>query len=304
MRTENLEYFMEAIKTGSFNKAASNLNTTHQSISTAITNLENEMGATLVIRDKSGCSLTPAGEIMMDYACNLLEISNECKQTIATSVDNIRRKGQLSVLFAPYVTTYVPPTFYSLFLKSYPGISLHFREDDKLSIIDQINHNESDIGVFLASEEELEKYKLKKLIPHPHKFYAIVAPDHPLASKKSVSVSTIQKYPIALYQNDDIIGAIKMFLDRSIKSGTFDIYLATNIVSSYYSCIGTGKVVGFLAKRTDYKYISQYGIADSLAWIPIKQAKELYLCYVIAPNLPKSKNELVEIFLNEIQSSL
>lgn len=303
MKTENLEYFMEAIKTGSFNKAALNLNTTHQSISTAITNLENEIGTALVIRDKSGCSLTPAGQIMKEYACHLLEISNECKQTIATSVNNIKRKGQLSVLFAPYVTTYVPPNFYSLFLKSYPGIAMHFRESDKQTIIEQINKNEGDLGIFLASEEELENLHLKKLIPHPHKFYAIVAPNHPLASKKSVSVSTIQKYPIALYQNDDILGAIKMFLDRSIKTGSFNVCLATNIVSSYYSCIETGKVVGFLAKRTDFKYVSQYNITDSIIWIPIKQAKELYLSYVVALDLQKSKQELINIFLNEIKSS-
>lgn len=61
MRSEHLEYFLEAVKTGSFNKAGLNLNTTHQTISSAVTNLENELDAQLVIRDNQGIQLTSAG---------------------------------------------------------------------------------------------------------------------------------------------------------------------------------------------------------------------------------------------------
>ena len=52
MRTEQILYFLEAVKVGSFTKAAANLHLQQPSLREAITNLENELGEALLIRTK------------------------------------------------------------------------------------------------------------------------------------------------------------------------------------------------------------------------------------------------------------
>ena len=57
MRTEQVRYFLETVKLGSFTKAAENLHIQQPSLREAIINLENELGETLFYRSKKGAQI-------------------------------------------------------------------------------------------------------------------------------------------------------------------------------------------------------------------------------------------------------
>ncbi|WP_315982952.1 LysR family transcriptional regulator [Aliamphritea spongicola] len=59
MRIRNLNTFVKIARLGSFHAAAQHLHATQPAISARITALENELGAQLFIRDKSGTRLSP-----------------------------------------------------------------------------------------------------------------------------------------------------------------------------------------------------------------------------------------------------
>lgn len=303
MRSEYLEYFLEAIKTGSFNKAAANLGITHQTISTSIKNLENEIDANVLIRDKSGVHLTAAGKIMIDYAHNILEQIYECKEAIrqATIADELT--GHLDIYLSPYLNSYLMPTIYKLFSTKHPKVSLRFIEQEKIPIRAQINNNQGDIGIFLATPTEIDTYDLDKLVEDPYKLYIVGTPSHPLANRKSISIKTMLKYPIALYQTGNKFGALNEFIDQNIKiEKTFSPYLTTSNLDVYIQCIASGKAIGFLAKPKNHKNCFSIQESNDLFWCPIAGARDLSLCYMLAPGLSHKKQELSTLFLSEIRA--
>ena len=73
MRTEHLQYFVEVSKCHSIQLAAEKLFVTQPTISIALKNLEQELGAQLFLRSKNGMFLTEAGQ-------KILEMANDIKK--------------------------------------------------------------------------------------------------------------------------------------------------------------------------------------------------------------------------------
>ena len=78
-----LEYFVAAGETGSITLASERIHISQPSISTAISNLETELGVRLFIRHHAqGLSLTPAGRRLL----------HEVKGLLAQAVASLRRR--------------------------------------------------------------------------------------------------------------------------------------------------------------------------------------------------------------------
>lgn len=82
MRLRNLATFVKVAQLGSFHAAAQQLHTSQPAVSARISALEQELGAQLMQRDKSGTRLTARGTQLLPYAEKLLAISAEMKQQV------------------------------------------------------------------------------------------------------------------------------------------------------------------------------------------------------------------------------
>ena len=68
MNIELAKTFLEIVATGSFIRASERLHVGQTTVSARIRLLEQELGRPLFVRDKSGASLTTAGEQFLRYA--------------------------------------------------------------------------------------------------------------------------------------------------------------------------------------------------------------------------------------------
>ena len=100
MRTEHLEYLTDIYETQSFSKTAENFLTSHQVISKAMNNLENELNAQIFERAYSGVKFTDIGLKVYKYAKDMLESRD--KMLAAISENNLHiLEGQLNINIAP-----------------------------------------------------------------------------------------------------------------------------------------------------------------------------------------------------------
>ncbi len=76
MNSTYLQTFITLAKTGSYTKTAQMMVVVPSTISKQIKLLEEELGCTLVIRDKKTVRLTSAGEALLKHARQILEIEN------------------------------------------------------------------------------------------------------------------------------------------------------------------------------------------------------------------------------------
>mgnify|MGYP000279077556 CR=1 FL=1 len=73
MDIKYFEYVIEIVECGSINKAAQKLFLSQSGISTAVRELENELGIRVLARSNRGVEFTPEGKEFLSYAVSLLE---------------------------------------------------------------------------------------------------------------------------------------------------------------------------------------------------------------------------------------
>lgn len=87
-----LDAFYTCAQTAHFTKAAERLNITQSALSQRIKNLEEELGLTLFIRDRSGLRLTEAGERLLRYCQTKDSLEQEALSTMKARFNGSRRR--------------------------------------------------------------------------------------------------------------------------------------------------------------------------------------------------------------------
>lgn len=82
MDTELARTFLVVVASGSFVEAAQRLHVTQSTVSTRIQRLEETLGAELFVRNKSGTTLTPAGQQFQRHAALLTRTVEQARQEI------------------------------------------------------------------------------------------------------------------------------------------------------------------------------------------------------------------------------
>jgi LysR family transcriptional regulator, flagellar master operon regulator len=75
--------FLEIVSTGSFIRASERLNVAQTTVSARIRLLEQKLGRPLFVRNKSGASLTPAGEQFLRYAPTFVQLWQQTRHQVA-----------------------------------------------------------------------------------------------------------------------------------------------------------------------------------------------------------------------------
>ncbi len=77
--------FLEVVKTGSFVRAAANLNLTQTAVSARIRVLEQNLDRKVFVRNKAGARLTPAGEQFFRFATSLVQVWDRARRAAAVA---------------------------------------------------------------------------------------------------------------------------------------------------------------------------------------------------------------------------
>src|SRR3954467_10381357 len=94
MDTEIVRTFLEIVDCASFSRAAEKLHVAQTTVSARIRLLEERLGRPLLIRNKAGVSLTPAGEQFLRYAPTFLQLWERARHQVAVPP---RRQAVLAI---------------------------------------------------------------------------------------------------------------------------------------------------------------------------------------------------------------
>ncbi|WP_416973728.1 LysR family transcriptional regulator [Streptomyces sp. 4F14] len=83
MELRHLRYFVAVAEEGSVNRAALRLHVSQPSLSRQIAQLERELGQRLLERTSRGVRLTPAGQMLLPHAHQLLTLADATRETVA-----------------------------------------------------------------------------------------------------------------------------------------------------------------------------------------------------------------------------
>lgn len=181
-----LECFCAVARTGSFTKAADDLDIAQPSLSEQVKNLEKALDTALFERLSRRVELTPAGEALLPKARALLEEADALPHFVSSVREGL--SGPLRVGAIPTILPYFVAPNLASFVKKCPQVELHLKEATTAELIKQIQDGVLDLAV-LSIPVEGSGIVMSELYREP--LHLAVPKDHPLADAKSVQLRRV-----------------------------------------------------------------------------------------------------------------
>jgi DNA-binding transcriptional LysR family regulator len=188
-----LRYVDQVARAGSIQRAAKELNIAASAINRQILKLENELGVTLFERFSKGMRLTSAGNSVVALArgwkSDERRVGAELEQMQGVNQGHVRL-----VAMDSHANGYLPRLIGELAVR-HPGVSLEVRIESTDEAVAALVDGSADL---IAAFNLTPHRSLHILWTRDLPFGCVVAPDHVLARKKTVSMQEVMSYPVAL----------------------------------------------------------------------------------------------------------
>lgn len=185
MDINQLEVLAVAAREKSFSRAAEILNRTQPAVSQSIRRLEMEIGEKLFDRSSKDGTLTLAGEVLLDYAKQMLNL----RQTAHTAIKEMRdlQHGKVTISANEHTVFYLLPLIEE-FRREHPLVKIEIQRGVASRIPKEVLAREVELGVISFNPHD------NSVISVPvfrDELALIVSPAHPLAKKSKVSVKDL-----------------------------------------------------------------------------------------------------------------
>lgn len=185
MDISQLEVLVAVANEKSFSRAANSLHRTQPAVSQAIFRLEQELGEKVFDRSSKDGTLTPAGEILLDYARQILNL----RRSALAAVKEMRdlHHGKVTISANEYTVFSLLPVI-EKFRRLYPLIKIEVRRGYASRIPKEIVAREAELGVISFKPKDNSVVVTTVL---SDELVLIVSPDHLLAGRSSVSIKEL-----------------------------------------------------------------------------------------------------------------
>jgi len=144
MEFRQLEAFVNAAKYKSFSKAADATFLTQPTISTHISNLENELGVRLLNRNGRDISLTAHGHEFYSYAVDLLNTREKAMVSVRNLKDDL--DGILEIQTSSIPGYSYLPSLMEEFHEMFPKVRFYVEQSDSRIVNDNLLNQRGDVG--------------------------------------------------------------------------------------------------------------------------------------------------------------
>ena len=185
MDINQLEVLVTVAHERSFSRAADVLGRTQPAVSQSIRRLEQEIGERLFDRSSKDGTLTPAGEVLLDHAQQILNLRNSASR----SMRDLRelRGGKVSISANEHTVFYLLPVI-AEFRRNNPKIKVEVRRGVASRIPKEISGREVELGVVSFTPTEPS---IKAIPVFTDSLVLIVSPKHALAKKDMISINDL-----------------------------------------------------------------------------------------------------------------
>src|SRR5882762_1863400 len=208
MDFDQLITFLEVAKQGSFSRAGEKVFRSQSAVSAQIRQLEQEYGDRLLDRSGKTVKLTPAGQILYDYAERLKLLREESLMAVADHSSTPR--GTLRVGANEATCLYVLPEVFAEYCRRYPPVQISIYRNFSYKIVEKLENGSIEVGVLTLP---IQSPSLKIQPIFRDKLMLMVSPKNPLARHKTAAVRDIVKHPILLPKT----GHTRRLLDKALR---------------------------------------------------------------------------------------
>ena len=190
---KQLRYARAVGKTLHFKKAADECNVSPSALSTALSELELQLGLKVFERDTKKVLVTPSGKLVLERAEKILT-DVEDLQAIA-SLNSAPLTAPMSVGFIPTIAPFLLPHLLAELNQQHPEFSLHVTEEQSHVVVEKVRSGELDAAILALPYpcDGLLTFEFWK-----EDFYWIARKDNKLAKLSEIKSTSMEESKLML----------------------------------------------------------------------------------------------------------
>lgn len=194
---DKLQMFIALANERHFGRAAETMSVTQPTLSSAIRQLEEQLGVQLVFRGSRFEGLTPEGQRVLDWALRIVGDARALREEMRA-----RRHGLSGNLRIGVIPTALPmiARLTAPFLAANPNVDLTLLSRTSVEILDGIERLDLDAGITYLENEPLGRVVQVPL--YRERYCLLVAEDSALAGRTSVRWAEVASLPLCLLTGD------------------------------------------------------------------------------------------------------
>ncbi|HXT10490.1 MAG TPA: LysR substrate-binding domain-containing protein [Candidatus Angelobacter sp.] len=200
MELRHLRYFVAVAEAENVSRTALKLHVSQPGISRQIRDLEDELGFALFERSAKSIKLTSAGKIFLIEARAVLQRAEDAVKTaraIATG-----EQGELHIGYAPSPTARILPPALRAFQAESPNVRVKLHDCSTEEMIAGLRDGKLQIAFLVRpTSGMLRGVQFEEIFRDP--ICLAMAPKHPLARKRTVTLEEAAREPLVVYSRAD-----------------------------------------------------------------------------------------------------
>ncbi len=200
MELRHLRYFVRVAEEENVSRAALKLHVSQPALSRQVRDLEEELGFPLLERTAKSVRLTPAGRVFLveaRAALRRVEEGVQAARAVATG-----QRGELHVGYAPSLTARILPPALRAFQAEFPKVRVRLHDLSTEEMLAGLRAGELQLAFIVRlGPKMLRGLRFEELARDS--FCLAVAPGHPLARRRTVSLAQVAREPLVTYSRKD-----------------------------------------------------------------------------------------------------
>ena len=240
-----LVVFRAVAKHLSFRKAAEELYLTQPAVSLQIKALEADLGVQLFDRSGARITMTPSGQVLLEYAAKVNALLHQAEHDIAAlSGEHV---GLLALGASTTIAQYVLPRLLAEFCLQYPRVHPTMVSGNTEHIVEAVKKQQISLG-FIEGPAHSREVKTEPFLDD--ELVLIVPSAHEWAERPSVRCSEIASIPLLMRERGSgTRQVVELALERrGVKGNSLQIVMELDSTEAIKSAVEAGLGVGFISR--------------------------------------------------------
>ena len=288
-----LQAFLEIARLGNVTRAADTLFLTQPALTSRLKRLEEEIGATLLVRDRKGARLTDAGRAFLPYAERAVATMTDAQRVVVEVTRSAT--GELAAAATPTLSMYLLPSVISRFASANPSVRLSFHSAASEEILEMVLQGQVEFGL----GRSLQHPDIENVPLYEEEYVLIINARHRLAGIGKITPEELARETlITMFRS----ASFREFVDAILRpagrpqGGTIDVDNSEAGKRLLEECLG----VGLMPRTAVERELS----AGTLRQLEVAELPPMRRTMAVLRRRGAPERTLVQAFLSLVQAEL
>ncbi len=254
-----MRYLAEIARLGSIRRASATLNVASSAINRQVLRLERDLGVRVFDRLPSGMQLTPAGELLLQHVRGTLQNFDR----LLAEMDGLQgiRSGHVTLAAVDSLLVGFVPRALEEVSRRYPVVTFSALAAAPAAVLTRVAAGEVEIGLSFVVPTALP---LQLVASAPAPLGCVMAPDHALAQRKSLTFADLEPYPLT-FQSDSLPVGMDAQDEFAAFRNRATARFTSNSIEFQRGMLGSGLAVACLTRLGFQRELA----SGALVWVPL-----------------------------------